>query len=57
MNLLIMTREQRLDMIRGENLLAQNERMGNAPITEEADYMSFILEAYDADVSEDDTRQ
>ena len=47
MNLLTMTQEERKAAICEARERTKNERMGNEPITPEADYLSFILAAYD----------
>jgi len=52
MNLLQMSQEERLKAIRAAGARIAEEHMGNAPISEEANYLDFIIEGYESDRSE-----
>ena len=52
MNLLEMSKEQRLMEIKAAKSRMEEERMGNDPITKEANYLDFIVAGYESDKSE-----
>ena len=47
MNLLKMSKKERMDEIRKAKNQMNERRMGNGPLTDGADYLGFIIEGYE----------
>jgi len=52
MNLLTMSPEEKLKEIRAAKARIAEEHMGNDPVSDDADYLDFIIEGYEMDKAE-----